>query len=277
VASLAQLESRLYALLRELAGARAASHCLCPPVGEPRFVQLLATPSHSATLKRQPIWGNMIQAQVVNVGDGACTLIRDGEHGDVSIIDCGTRRTRGNKAADTASRALGASLAQLKTIVVTHFDADHWMGLQKLAPHYLSAAHPPLAARTIDFLYPGMPKGLDLLPPTMLAMLATVRGTGVRAMDLRSAWDRESIPITSTTVYRGETFQASGLQWTALWPPKHLPASTTQSVQKALGDLKRLADDMAGDMSRPHTTCGSHRRSKPLGISRVTRQTAARA
>jgi hypothetical protein len=191
--------------------------------------------------------------QVLNVGDGACTIARSDRDDRLTIIDCGTTTPAisGNPAA-TVRQALGLNLANLDTMVVTHFDADHWHGFRDLAPMYKEAIerakNPPPPPKLI---YAGMPRQVRKLVPAIHAFQALGSDSGVRPLDLREAWSATGVRLKTEVLFRGHTFQASGYFWDVLWPPRHLPDSVSSWIQSALDDVQELAKDMAdkGDSS----------------------------
>lgn len=80
----------------------------------------------------------MPRVTVVDVGDGACTVLRCACVGEscycpTSVVDCGTWRGRPAQATDRLINVLGTDgMTRLNTLIVTHFDADHWEGLRLL-------------------------------------------------------------------------------------------------------------------------------------------------
>lgn len=74
----------------------------------------------------------MVGMEVLNVGDGACSRVHAGP--SLAVLDCGSwGSTSGRAPANVLASALGARLADLDTLIVSHFDADHWKGLHHLA------------------------------------------------------------------------------------------------------------------------------------------------
>lgn len=185
--------------------------------------------------------------QVLNVGDGACTIARSDRDGKITIIDCGstTPAISGNPAAAVQS-SLGLALSNLDTLVVTHFDADHWHGFRDLAPFYKEAIRnstkPVKAPRLI---YAGMPRHTHGLAHVIHALQALASDTGVRPLDLRESWKSIGVPLQAEMLFRGDKFQASGHEWDVLWPPRNLPGSVSSWIQAAINSVQQLAGDMA--------------------------------
>src|SRR5688500_7147831 len=132
----------------------------------------------------------MPRVTVVDVGDGACTVLRCSCLGqecncEVAVLDCGAYKASSRPAMEALRAVLGRDgVKRLQTIVVSHFDADHWAGLQLLGAEVPSAR---LAPR-VRIVYPRLP---DLAPDTFAAeraLFATVKGTGVRSLDLVNTW-----------------------------------------------------------------------------------------
>jgi hypothetical protein len=184
---------------------------------------------------------------VLNVGDGACSVVRGQTPlwpGEISIIDCGSWRSDGSSQAQQVSAALGQSLGRLKTIIVTHFDADHWWGLRSLAPHFARARADISETAEVQVLFPRMPDVARRLPAATLALITSVGGTGVRAMELLNAWEAVA-NVQRRALSRDDQFWASGELWHVHWPPAALPSAASRSVERALQDLEQLADNMA--------------------------------
>jgi competence protein ComEC len=82
-----------------------------------------------------------LRIDTLNVGDGACMLIRAGNSGSDSILwDCGSLTPRiGERTVQRAVRALGAGVA--RTAIITHANIDHYSGLVDVAA--------PLGLRTV--------------------------------------------------------------------------------------------------------------------------------
>jgi hypothetical protein len=179
----------------------------------------------------------------LNVGDGASSIIRHclGCQCAPAIVDCGQWKGAQDAPAAVVAAALGQDLANLGTLVVTHFDLDHWGGLRALARTFAAVGG---GSRRIEIVYPRLPDVAERLPATVLALLTTAAGTGVRATELMRAW-REVADITTRPVWQGDVFGAGGTSWQVLWPPPVLPPNIGHGIERALEDVKRLADDLA--------------------------------
>ncbi len=188
----------------------------------------------------------MPRVTVVDVGDGACSVLRCGCLGppcrcEVAVLDCGAYKASHQpamKALRTVLRPDG--LRRLGTLIVSHFDADHWAGLQLLG----AKAKPSELAPAVRIAYPRLP---DRAPDTFAAELAlfeTVKGTGVRPLDLVNTW-RERTKITPLPLYREMVFEAVGRQWRVLWPPRELPPHQLAALIGAVQDVEQLAKTLA--------------------------------
>src|SRR6266511_489375 len=104
----------------------------------------LPRPLHSASPQGDgmSVKGRVLTITVVDVGDGACTILRPGSllefpscdpNSDLTVIDCGTYLASPDHACNRLMAVLGGFFARVTTIVVTHFDADHYLGLMRLA------------------------------------------------------------------------------------------------------------------------------------------------
>ena len=131
---------------------------------------------------------------VVDVGDGACTVLRCPMHFmgcscGVVVVDCGVYKGRPATSMEKLVGTLGdEGLDRLDTMVVTHFDRDHWEGLRLLASHLRDRPH----KSEMKLVYPRVPER-ELHPGVLyMALLATWTGSGVRALDRCQPRVRES-------------------------------------------------------------------------------------
>lgn len=188
----------------------------------------------------------MSRVTVVDVGDGACTVLRCWCMGmpcscTTAVIDCGNYRAATLEATNRLEAVLERDdLARLQTIIVTHFDEDHWGGLRMLAERL----KPEEGPRRVQIVYPRMPDIQLDTAALELAMRATVAGTGVRALDLTTAWDRIA-SVDRLPVSRGARFHAAGRVWTVLWPPRHLSNELRARLRKTVMEADQLADKLA--------------------------------
>lgn len=183
---------------------------------------------------------------VVNVGDGACSILRCSAPqctADIAVIDCGVWMGSHKRAALKLVDALGADLSRVRQIVVTHFDGDHWEGLRELAPLWAAtvAGQPRV---TVEIIYPSVPEVASRLPAGSLALISASSGTGVRATSLIAAWEAVA-DVVPTPVSQGARIDLAGAQHDVIWPPSVLPDSMGRGVQRALTDLEQIAGDLA--------------------------------
>lgn len=188
----------------------------------------------------------MPRVTVVDVGDGACTVLRCCCLGrpcgcELAVVDCGVYKGKAQGAKDKLTAVLGAEgLLRLGTVIVTHFDQDHWNGLDKLARQVRKGDIPD----AVRMVYPRMPdRSLDVAA-LQLALDATIAGTGVRSLDLMTTWGRVTkvIPIP---VFQGCNFEAVGRAWNVLWPPQRLTSQLRRLLQKAVDETEQLAEELA--------------------------------
>jgi hypothetical protein len=131
-------------------------------------------------------------------------------------------------------------LLRLRTLIVSHFDADHWAGLQLLGAE---AARSRLAP-AVRIAYPRLP---DRAPDTFaaeIALFASVKGSGVRSLDLLNTWS-EKTKIMPLPLYRGMVFEAVGRRWRVLWPARELPPHLLAALNGAVRGVEQLAETLA--------------------------------
>lgn len=203
-----------------------------------------------------------MQVEVINVGDGACAAASCYCCSDeLTLVDCGTHPRSKVSAGPgaTAAQQLGGRLADLTTMVVTHFDIDHWGGLLELVQPYVRQQ--PDSRRQIRLFYPGMPVGWatssgdtgdDLLMAMMAVaqLISTKNADPVSAIALRNAW-RGNAVIKHSPLYRGQRFMANGCEWTVHWPPRRVSAKKGRVFEGWLERVRQVADEMAEDPDHP--------------------------
>jgi len=195
----------------------------------------------------------------VDVGDGACTTIRRCACSDCRwspvVIDCGVYRGRQANAWAALEKELGPELGSLDTIIITHFDADHWRGFLHL-PGALEKIGRRLSA--LQMIYPRLP---DEVPPfymDVLALQATLLGAGFRELDLASELQGATDHLIRHPVSQGDQFSAGGLDFLVHWPPKSLASVTRKSIMAAVKDLEKMAVTLE-EAGRPELRENLHR------------------
>ena len=183
--------------------------------------------------------------EILPVGDGACSVVRclweDCEA--VAVIDCGEWCAPGSRPAGVLVDHLSANLNFVSTLVVTHFDADHWKGLRDLAPIW-AESQPAGFQPDVNVVYPGLPPDVARLPSGSLALISTAAGSsGLRAMDLLLAWESVTKVHKSPRV-AGDLFRMGCDMWEVVWPPRILPSAISDAVEEGLDDLRDLANRM---------------------------------
>ncbi|HUY25260.1 MAG TPA: hypothetical protein VMV09_08160 [Candidatus Saccharimonadales bacterium] len=135
-------------------------------------------------------------------------------------------------------------MAKVNTIIVSHFDTDHYRGLMMLAEG--------MKARNIQF------EQLTLIaprPPTVpedpwgystryLALVGAV--TGLPHLDLAKALAEVTAPgrFLYQSTGRGEWFTAARQQFLVHWPPSRLPADVAGKVRRAMEKYDELTEKM---------------------------------
>jgi glyoxylase-like metal-dependent hydrolase (beta-lactamase superfamily II) len=199
---------------------------------------------------------------VLPVGEGACSVFRriPREWPDrtvttpfVTIVDCGSGSTSGRQAAQILSDELSdADWRALRTIVVTHYDADHWRGLE-----YVARANPSAAlieAPDLTIYSPAVPFGVDpRLPDGLVALISATSPSGVEALDLEAAWGRH-VRSRIVPVAEGDRVEIAGRSYEVLWPPLRLSDHAAAQANDVLVRILALADRLANDPVSPDST-----------------------
>jgi hypothetical protein len=182
---------------------------------------------------------------VLSMEDGACTVIRPWplrRQADLAIIDCGAYKASPLEAARRLWNSLGRTLAQVGTITVSHFDADHWDGLASL--HKLPGMTRSLGSCTL--YYPAMPYAVDVY---FMAMVGLSTGSGIAALELKAALEPLLVrgakltmrPLTSAI----GTIEMARDTFDVLWPPSTMGPDLSRQLHGAIAAVEKLAGDLA--------------------------------
>ena len=189
----------------------------------------------------------MRSISILNVGDGACSVVREHHGWDrTAIIDCGCNPRRARSAAQLLARHLSShDWRSLSELVVTHFDADHWEGLLRVvddAP-VSSGSVPP----DLRIFFPAVPLGVDRrLPAGLMALITTTGDYGVQALDLRAAW-RKLTSVRLVPLAQGDSFSLAGRLHEVVWPPRRLDEGSSQRLSKLVQRIEEEAEQLAHD------------------------------
>ncbi|WP_241680825.1 MBL fold metallo-hydrolase [Pseudactinotalea suaedae] len=175
---------------------------------------------------------------VLNVGDGACSVIADNE-GEHLVLDCGSWRSGGALQAQILAYSLGRRLSKVTTLVVSHFDADHWKGLRAL-PTVAQRAHLP---KQIAIRYPGLSRVGRETTAAFMALRMVDDGVSLRAQDLIGAW-RPVAEVDAQPMFAGEQLELGDQTFDVVWPPRILPDSWSRAARRTLEELSALAEDL---------------------------------
>lgn len=174
--------------------------------------------------------------RVINVGDGACSVL--GSEGEMAILDCGSWRSSGEREAGLLTAALGRQLKNVSTLLVSHFDADHWRGLQRLP----SVAREGLLPERVRIQYPGLPELGRKTVMAYLALAALSSSLSVRALDLLDAW-RPMAEVDAAPLFAGDFVSVGSFRFDVVWPPRLLPDSWSSMARRTLDELEQVAHD----------------------------------
>jgi hypothetical protein len=183
---------------------------------------------------------------VLNVGDGACSVVRerfgeDDSRNRTAIIDCGGN-SAGEGALTLACNLSHTDWRALSELVVTHFDADHWIGLRRLAQNA-----PPGSGvwPELPIYFPAVPFQVNgRLVASVVALITATGPFGVQAMDLQAAWSSLG-PIKLVPLAKGDLFQLAGRFHEVVWPPQRLDERATERLNGLVQRIESEADRLA--------------------------------
>jgi hypothetical protein len=182
---------------------------------------------------------------VVSVGDGACSTVQSAPNGAVMIVDCGTTGNGGIPAAETLRTVLGRDARNIRTVVVTHFDSDHWSGLRDLARRW----DVDVPTGPVEFRYPRfLPDAAGLVQKAHLVTQAIrIGGPVSAALDLTGAWERSGVKVVRRPSSRGMGFFGGGQAWAVHWPPADVAAlhgRTRSAIDRLADRVAKIASDV---------------------------------
>lgn len=170
--------------------------------------------------------------RVLDVGDGACSIIQCENHiHNVTVIDCGSDNRGPELASQRLLEAVGHRPETIDTIVITHFDTDHYMGLLRLAQWMKERS------RSFHRLRLVAPRPPQIEPDFVVQYLAFMTyHTGIRNLDVGLALMDVTEPgeFYYQPVDRGTTFHTSHWQFEVHWPPQNLPNRVAGEVRTAM-------------------------------------------
>lgn len=194
---------------------------------------------------------------VINVGDGACSILDDGQR--LLVLDCGSWRSpRGGREANALRLALGARVSRLHALVVSHFDQDHWKGLQALGADLAATRSQTVPVRIPDdftIYYPGLSQRAEKVVAAYLILQSHVAGVSLRALDLKAAWtkvERQSAgpplgrDVKMQPLFAGDHISEGNLNYQVLWPPHELGVGWNAKAETTLSELDELAPKIPG-------------------------------
>jgi hypothetical protein len=180
---------------------------------------------------------------VLNVGDGACSVVRQFDSGDnppcrTAVIDCGSRAPGARSAADSLRRELSAAdWGGLSELVVTHFDADHWEGFLRIVPQITHRV-----SSRVTLLFPAVPFYVDRrLPGSLMTFITATGPFGVQATELSAAWNGLT-EFRFCPLARGDRFRLAGRLHEVVWPPSYLDKPGTRRLNRLVQDIEAEAD-----------------------------------
>ena len=187
---------------------------------------------------------------VLPVGDGACSIVRDYSlstpgQDSVTIIDCGQGKSHGRSAAiQLLEHMRPQDWVALSSLVVTHYDADHWRGL-----HFVAANLPPgalpLTVSPLVVYSPAVPFGLASdLPATVNTLISMTSPSGAEALDLQRAW-AQHVPTKLVPRAAGDWMWVAGRAHHVVWPPQALGAPATTRANNVVSQIRDLAHRLA--------------------------------
>jgi hypothetical protein len=184
---------------------------------------------------------------VLPVGNGACSVVRDSPWqgaacDSVTVIDCGSRRSpHGRPGIMLGDELSVADRRDLSSVVVTHFDGDHWRGLRTFAKEILRRGD-RLGVNPLPMYSPAVPFGIPPKAPAgSMALLSATAGHAVEAVDLAAEWNAV-VPTELVPSAAGDTIEIAGRSLEVVWPPRAFGGPLTGEAASIVEAIERLAE-----------------------------------
>ena len=183
-----------------------------------------------------------MDAEIVNVGNGACSILSDSR--STMVVDCGSSsRGRPEYSSRQLRNAMGARVTQIDTVVITHFDADHWKGIYDYPSRFSGTQKPSHVTLHYPYL---LPQDAGLIQLAFMVMdWRTTRMPITAASDILDVWRLAGVAVDPQPLVRGRVFHTAGKDWTVHWPPSSLESFADQT-QASFRSLARLIRALAG-------------------------------
>gem|GEM_PF-5235804 len=181
---------------------------------------------------------------VLQMSDGASTVLRpwpEREPGSSAVIDCGAYRASQQTAAERLWEALGRTFSNVGEFVITHFDLDHWGGLERL--HTVPGVTADLPSATL--YVPAMPRAV---PQLLYALTSSSPGPGLLAIRVKSALEAllsAGSRVTVDALTEGRQVSLAGDSFDVLWPPRQIDRQLSRQIHGAITAIDQLAKDLA--------------------------------
>jgi hypothetical protein len=214
----------------------------------------LVRPTHCGEQRNRPLQSPlrgeleqlMTRMDVVDVGDGACSVVDSLRTSSMMVIDCGSLYdVSGALSAHRLAKSILPRISRLQSLAVSHFDADHWEGLAALPALLPQAA---VIRGTLDFIYPDLPATARWVPALLQAlathMPAYPAGSTAEVID---AWAARGVRLQPCPKHAGQSFHAAGQDWNVLWPPALLPVGWGRRATALIRRARELANRPEND------------------------------
>lgn len=186
-----------------------------------------------------------MQISVLDVADGACSVLRPSRSrypGELTVIDCGSTGISARTAMLRLLDEINFRPWEITTIVVTHFDADHYEGFLCLAEYMKCEG---MQFPKLNLIAPRLPDAAGDYLLSYMALITTM--SGLRSLDLVKALRDVTVKnqFSYTPVVRGgPDFSAAYSKFSVHWPPYKMPNRVAGEVQTAMDRFKELADEL---------------------------------
>jgi hypothetical protein len=131
-------------------------------------------------------------------------------------------------------------VADIETMIVTHFDMDHYSGFLRLAERMRSTGD---RFGSLTLICPTVPSVSFAYPYAQFFLALATTRSGFRSLDLATALrEVTNGELMYRAVVQGETFEGAGHEFRIHWPPSHLERGVAGQVEKAVHQFEILAE-----------------------------------
>ena len=183
-----------------------------------------------------------MKISVLNVGNAAATVLGEDDDTPRVLLDGGRTGNLADLEWYLTNRSphqqTHPSVHNIDTLVVSHFDIDHWGGLSALGRKH----SPKGQGAPLTIYHSRMPEATEDIPAAMffLRFMTGELPMPFTADSLAANW-RPGRSVRLSGLRRGDAVTLASTKFRVLWPPHVLPPGRANGLSKALTKVREVA------------------------------------